>query len=376
MTMRFRWEYLVMAALAALTAWMAIGKRVPVWLGDEQEIAAHVAAVGNNGGAQTIRLNGVLMPVNEVQAVSQLAGRVSELRVRPGDPVRAGEVVATVHASAIVQRQAELEAAAQAARRDLAVQEQRRVSLEQAAAQRRELWKQDLIARRELEQADAALDTARAETELARAHLAQQEAMLAQALAIQSLSQITAPSAGVISRRWVTPGATIAAGSPLVSIANASLMKFAGRTVGRAPPALREGLRAVVSTDENAEGIVSRVIANPAQTEASSDVEIQFNNTTAKLRVGMAASAEITLARAEPRLIVPRSAVFENADGVFVYKLVAGRAVRQAVSLGPKAGDSVIVEQGLNAGDLVIVDQLHLLKPSIRVRALARAPGS
>src|SRR5262245_36290555 len=177
MTMRFRWEFLLVAALAAMTAWMASGKRVPVWLGGEQEIAAHVAAVRLNGGAQTIRLTGVLMPVNEVYAVSQLAGRVVELGVRPGDLVRAGEVVATVHASAIVQRQAELEAALQAARRELAVQEQRRVGAEQAAAQRRELWKQDLIARRELEEAEAALATARAEAELARAHFAQQEAM-------------------------------------------------------------------------------------------------------------------------------------------------------------------------------------------------------
>ena len=99
--------------------------------------------------------------------------------------------------------------------------------------------KQDLIARRDVEQAQAALQTIRAETELARAHLTQQEAMLAQAQKIQSLGQISAPSTGVVTRRWAEPGALIAASSPLVSIASSNLIKFAWRVTSAHAATLR-----------------------------------------------------------------------------------------------------------------------------------------
>ena len=121
------------------------------------------------------------MPVNEVHTVSRLAGRITELRFKVGDSVRAGAVVATIHAGDIAQRQNELEAALRAARKDLSAKESQRASAEKFAEQQSELFKQDLIARQDVEQAQVALQTLRAEAELAGAHLAQQEAMLAQA---------------------------------------------------------------------------------------------------------------------------------------------------------------------------------------------------
>jgi membrane fusion protein (multidrug efflux system) len=371
---RFRWELLLMLALAVLTVWLATGERLPIWLVGEREIPVRVARVTKQSIAETVRMSGVLTAVNEVHAVSQLAGRISELRFKVGDSVRAGAVVATIHASAIAQRQSELEAALRAARKDLSAKESQLASAEKFAAHRQKLFKQDLIARRDMEQALAALQTVRAEAELARAHLAQQEAMLAQALKIQSLSHITAPSAGVVSRRWAEPGAVIAESSPVLSIANGNLMKFSGRISGANAALLREGLSAVVLADESIDGIVSRLISSGEKNDASAEVEIQIKTAVAKFRFGMAAQASITLARASETLRVPQSAIIESAGKHFLYKLAGGRALRQEVKLGAREGNEVVVEQGVSASELVIVDNLHSLKPASRVRAAAGAP--
>jgi RND family efflux transporter MFP subunit len=373
---RFRRELSLMLALGALTVWLAIGERSPFWLAGEQEIPVRVARVTKQAMPATVPMSGVLMPVNEVHAVSQLTGRITELRFKIGDSVRAGAVVATIRGSEIAERQSEAEAAVRAARRDLSAKESQRASAEKFAEQQRELFKQDLIARRDMEQVLAALQTLRAEAELAGAHLAQQEAMLAQASKIRSLSQITAPSSGVVSRRWAEPGAVIAESSPVLSIANGNSLKLAGRVTRAHGALLREGLSAVVLAGEPIDGIVSRVISSDEKNDASGEVEIQFKSAVEKFSFGMAAEAVITLDRAKETLRVPQSSIIKDAGKYFLYKLADGRALRQEVRLGATEGREVVVEQGVSAGDLVIVDNIQSLKPASRVRVAVGTPAN
>ena len=363
-----------MLALAVLTFWLATGERLPIWLVGEREIPVRVAPVTKQSMPETVRMSGVLTAVNEVHAVSQLAGRITELRFKVGDSVRAGAVVATIHANDVAQRQNELEAALRAARKDLSAKESQRASAEKFAEQQGELFEQDLIARRDVEQALATLQTLRAEAELAGAHLAQQEAMLAQALKIQSLSQIIAPSAGVVSRRWAEPGAVIAESSPVLSIANGNMMKLTGRITGANAALLREGLSAVVLAGESIDGIVSRVISSGENIDASAEVEIQLKTAVARFRFGTAADGVITLERTSETLRVPQSAIVASAGRYFLYKFAEGRALRQEVRLGAREGQEVVVEQGVSSSDLVIVDNLQSLKPAGRVRAVVGAP--
>jgi RND family efflux transporter MFP subunit len=198
--------------------------------------------------------------------------------------------------------------------------------------------------------------------------------MLAQALKIQSLGQINAPKRGVVSRRWVEPGAVIAQWSPVVSIASGDLIKFAGRVTGAQSARLREGLHAVVLAGENIDGVVSRVISDETKEALSAEIEIQIKAAAAKFRFGTAAEAVITLARTQDMLRVPRSAIFESAGQPFLYKYADGRAVRQSVRLGASDGDQVVVMEGVKAGDLVIVDKIDLIEPSSRIRPVPGGP--
>ena len=73
---------------------------------------------------------------------------------------------------------------------------------------RAEEWqREDLIARRDLEQANAQADLARAQVRLAQARVAQRQAMLAQRRALERHMRIVAPITGVVVRRWVDVGA-------------------------------------------------------------------------------------------------------------------------------------------------------------------------
>ena len=373
--MRIRWEIIAVLALSACLVWLGTGGRWPVWLGGEEEIAVSVVRVIKRATPVTLRISGMLVPAGERAVVSRLAGRVSELRYQVGQRVSAGAVVATIVAHDLAQRQNELERALAEARKDLQDKEQRLAAADKLVARTRELFKQDLIARIELEQVEAASQTARAQADLAQAQLSQLESMLSQARKIQSLAQITAPIAGVISRRWVEPGATIAESSTIFSIANAGELKFTGRMAGEFPGGVREGLSAKITSaavaDAKLDGKLTRVELRSENGAAISAFEIQIKNSTANFRSGMAADALITLDREQTILLVPRTAILESGGKHYLFKLNAGRAIRQEVKLGAAQEHEIVIEHGVQEGDVAIVDTVSKLKPGSRVRVAA-----
>jgi RND family efflux transporter MFP subunit len=370
----FRWEFSIVLGLASLTVWLVLVGRWPGWLAGEQETVVEVVRVSKSSIPEEIRVTGTVMPVSEVDVVSPFSGRVSELRVKTGDAVRVGAVVGAVYASELAERQDELVGAVKSARKELDEKERQQEEAERFAARVRELFQQDLIARSEMENAVAAEQTARAEIELARARLHQQEAMLTQAQKIQSLSQIPAPNAGVISRVWVRPGSLVGKGNPIVSIASSNPIRVVGRVSGAQAAMLREGLSAVVRLGDGIDGIVSRVVFSQGDDIPSAEVEIAIKTAVTQLRFGAATDAVISLESISPSYRVPRSAVFKCAGSDCVYKISAGRAVRQEVKTSAQDPNGVVIEQGLHEGDLIIADKPDRLKNSSQVRPVGTAP--
>ena len=374
--MHTRWEVVAVLALTVYLVWLGTGGRWPAWLDGDQEIAVKVARVDKRATPITLRVSGFLAPASETAVVSRLAGRVTEVRFQVGQRVTEGMVVATVDAHDIAPRRVEIENSLAAARNELQDKEQKLAAAEKLATRTRELFKQDLIARIEAEQVEAAWQTARAQYDLARAQLAQQESMLAQARKIQSLTQVTAPVDGVISRRWVEPGAVIAQSSRVLSIGHPGALKFSGQMTGEFPDGMREGLSASITgaavAGEKLDGKLTRVERRTENGETISEFEIQITDSTANFRSGMAADAVIALDREETVLLVPRSAVYAIGGKDYLFKLdSAGRAIKQEIKLGAPQNDVIAVEQGVEVSDLVIVGDVSRLKPGNRVRIAA-----
>ena len=377
--MRFRSEFLLILLMAVVTAWLALGgRRLPAWLGGARELPVRVVAVKKRTLAVTIQVSGRILPVRVVHVASRLAGKIKELRCKIGDMVNAGSIVAAIDSTALRQRRRDLETTLTVTRNDLFEQEQRLAAAEETVARRQRLFQQDLIARREVEQARAAAQTAAAQVELARAHLAQQQSMLAQARKLENLGQVTAPISGVIYRRWAEPGATVAESSPILTIADGRLVKFVGRVAGEGSTDLREGLRAVISrgagSGAESEGQIARLVRTEQDREVVTEMEISVQSMAADFPLGTEASALVTLDRVKEILLVPRTAIVEQAGRQFLYKLAGGHAQRQEVETGAWEGKDVTVLQGVRENDIVIVDRLDSVESGTRVRPSMVAP--
>jgi hypothetical protein len=138
------------------------------------------------------------------------------------------------------------------------------------------------------------------------------------------------------------------------------------------PSGLREGLSAQVWSAALGEKKIAGMLTQitPADGNGAA-VEIQIKSEDVAGRGAVVAQGWIVLDQTMQALLVPRAAVGNSSSGTkFLFKLSAGRALRQPVTLGATEGDWVIVQQGLSETDVVIIDNLNSIKPGVRVRAL------
>ena len=351
---------------------------LPVWLGGEKVIAVRATQVRKLVGPQRVEMKGLLAPVRQQDIVAPFAGRISEIRFKSGDAVRAGAIVAIIQSNALAQRGAELEATIGAARKETEAKEEQLRSVESFVAKMRALYERDLIARRELEEAQSAVDAARAQLDFGRAQLAQQEAMLAQLRTVQGLSRLSAPFSGVVSRLLAKAGTTVAESTPIVTVADVSTLSLAARIVGLSAGAIRAGLPAEVFNADlpghTWSGTVVRIDEVKGDATPSFEVEIQISAPTHLAR-GMTVEAAVLYENQPAVLGLPRSSVLSMKGKHFVYKIEGAKAWLREVTLGVEQGNEVEIKTGLADGDIVVndppanMDSGHRVKPLIALES-------
>ena len=340
--------------------------------GADMEIPVRIAQARRISLPLKMKLSGALLPVSQAAVISRLAGKVTEVRFKAGDFVRAGTVVATIHASGLEQRLGRIEAGVGAAGADLQSRQDELAAMEKRLAKDRELLRRDLIARRDVEQTDVEVKTSRAQSELARAQLAQQEAMLAQVRALQDLTRLTAPISGEVGAVLIAPGAAVEEGGAIISLVGLESLKLIARVSGADLPGLRPGAKAQISTaslpGKVLDGKIIRLAPARNDSETMTEIEVHVNNRQNYLRPGMTVEASIDLDTLEDFLLVPRSAVMAQDESSYIYKVTGGRAVRHKIVIGQERGEEVAIVRGLKEGEWVVADSLSAIEPGTRVR--------
>ncbi|WP_431267215.1 efflux RND transporter periplasmic adaptor subunit [Dankookia sp. P2] len=104
---------------------------------------------------------------------------------------------------------------------------------------------------------------------------------------------------------------------------------------------------------------------------ASGTVQLKaaFPNQDDALWPGQLVSARLLLETRRDAVTIPAAAVQRGQEGPFAYVLKPDQTVElRKLRLGPQAGGSAVVEEGLAAGDQVVTDGLYRLRPGARVK--------
>ncbi len=159
---------------------------------------------------------GVLVPRQSAVVAAAASGRLEAVWVRPGDRLRQGAPIARLDAASLGRELDQARASlgeAQAAERqaglalaDAESRQKRRLSIPESFS------KEDLAqAEIQKQQAEAALESSRARVTGQRARVRQMEIAVGE-------SEIRAPFDGTVAERYLDPGATVGAGTPIVRL--------------------------------------------------------------------------------------------------------------------------------------------------------------
>ena len=103
-------------------------------------------------------------------------------------------------------------------------------------------------------------------------------------------------------------------------------------------------------------GIVKNIGLEADSSNRTFPVEILVDNKERQLRAGMLARATFTKSVDQDQIVIPRHTVLERDQGRVVYVFEDGKAFRRDITIGLSQLDQVQVVQGLNKGELIVVE--------------------
>lgn len=305
------------------------------------------------------------LDADTADAAAFYGGRIIAVRVRVGDTVAAGDVVAELDPIDAREQiaQARAQARAAAAERNRAKVERDAAAAEVARLE--PLAQQQLISALEIDRQRAKANALAAAVETASAGESEAHARvkLLEKRIVESV--VKAPFAGRIAERFVDPGAVVAAGARLVRVVATSPLRIRFEVPGSDVGRVREGTKLAVVTQASASAgavtaTVSGIASEVSRERRVAAVEAEIQAPPPSWLPGMYAEAIVDLRTLEGATIVPAVAVLSRlqADGkVAVGVLVAGKGVARWVPVREVAreADRVAVEGALQPGDEVLV---------------------
>lgn len=286
----------------------------------------------------------------EVRVGAQLSGIVEKLNVVVGSRVRKGDVIAKIDASGLNAR---LEQARAQVR--VLEQEVRRAGIELERS--RQLDRDRLVARTEVEDRELALADARARLDKARRDAAVVETDLAYAVIRSPISgtvaSVTTQEGETVASAFNAPTfATVIEDGALELIALVDETDIGGVRVG-APATFTVEAYPAREYAARVERIAPKgtIISGVVNFEVMARIEAP----DAALRPDMTANVAIRSAEREA-LVVPDRAIVRDDAGRYVYVEQAGQPVRREISVGSRQAGFTEIRAGLKAGERVLTN--------------------
>jgi HlyD family secretion protein len=304
---------LLMLVLAAGAGWW--------WTSARKDVAPtfRTAKIEKGPITATVSSTGTVNPVTSVQVGSQVSGQIKELFVDFNSPVKQGQLIARIDPETFQYRVRQAEADVEAARSAVGRAQVSLINAERDLKRSRELVERNFVSPAELDRAQSTYDLAAAEVRTAQAVVQQRNAQLATARVDLSRTEIKAPVDGVVIKRSVDVGQTVAASlqAPELFVIAKDLRDMQVETsideadVGR----IQVGQRATFNVDAFpgrpfvGEVRTVRKAAQNVQNVVTYIAIVSANNERGELLPGMTANVRITTDSRESVLKVPNSAL-------------------------------------------------------------------
>lgn len=324
---------------------------------NKKKNAAKTAIVAQGSGAVSVRTsvvkkdpidldfsaNGTFAANQELNFLSENAGRVTKIYVEEGDKVSKGQVLARIDAEIINTDKETAEATLQNAIRD--------------EARYASSFKTGGVTQQQLDQAKLAVENARLRLQGAQRRV--------------SDANIKSPINGIVNKRYIEVGAFVTAqGTQLFELVDVSRLKLKVSVNESQVANLNNGdevqIKSNVFPADDYKGKIS-FIASKADASLNFPIEIQVeNNKKNTIKAGMYGTAIFKFPKQAPALTIPRGSFVGSVSSNQIFVLENGKTARiRKVIAGRILGENVEIIDGLKEGETVITSgQINLVDGS------------
>jgi RND family efflux transporter MFP subunit len=353
-----RLKYPLLLALAAcILAFCGCAEEVSSATAKPVEKPVEVNGVHPHRGevSRFINLPGEVRPLYEVTLFAKVDGYLDKLTVDKGDSVKAGDLIADIDVpelrANLVKYKAELE---------LAQAEFKQISEASAA---------------DSEAAKNRLAVASGKLAVAKGNVQYTESML-------KYARVVAPFSGIITKRYVDPGAYIpvpnAASTPeaaaIVNLTDFKTVRLQVAVPETEATRVKIGQSIRWTADdfpgEHFDGTVTRAYWALDKATKTMLTETQMANPGMKLQPGMLVNARVGIEKKSDALLLPSEALVKEKTNSFIFIFNDGKIKKAPVEVGFNDGTNVEIVSGIKPADLAIVPGQQTLRDGQLVKVM------
>lgn len=295
-----------------------------------------------------LNLPGEVHPLYQVTLFAKVDGYLDTLTVDKGDSVKAGDLIADIEVPEL--RANKIKYAAEV---ELAQEEFRQIS--------------EATTNNPVNAPPEEKEAAKNRIALAKGRLAVAQGNLNYVESMLKYARITAPFDGLITKRYVDPGAYIPVPNAADTPAAAAIVNLTDLQTLRLQVAVPETEASHIhvgqpirwTTDDfpgqNFDGTVTRAYWALDEATRTMLTEDQMENPGMKLLPGMLVNARISIEKKQNVLLVPVAALDQEKENSFVFVFDSGQARKVPFQAGFNDGTNVEIVSGINPGDWVIL---------------------
>ncbi len=322
---------------------------------------------------EELLLTGSLKPKEVVDVNPKGTGRIERIHFLVGDSIGAGELVAEMEDDELEQQVKRSEASYAVSEANISARKAELANTKADLDRAKLLFDEELLSPQEYQQSQTSLEVMEAQLQLAQAQAQQAFAELSEFRIRLAQAKIHAPMSGVVSARYVDPGALVAPNNPILQIVNLATMVTQGNVPERNVGKLRLGNDTEVFVDaipgQDFRGRVARIAPVLDAATRSAIIEIDIDNPELVLKAEMFARITLDLGTMRAATLIPRDGLVYRGQqpGVFIVEEQTQRPIFRSIETGLTREDQVEVLANLDPGTRIVGRGATMLRDGDRI---------
>lgn len=292
-----------------------------------------------------LTFNGDVLPIQQAYIFSKVNGTLERIYADMGEPVKQGKLLAIIDSTEYAQQVLQTSA----------TYENAQTSFERM----KKLFEQNLVAKQDYDNAVAAFTVAKANYETAKTKL--------------GYCRITAPFSGIITRRFLDPGAVVTStNATLFTLMDLDWVKIIISVPEKNVSSLGNVKSAEILVDalpgKVFSGKVSRLSQAIDLTTRTMPVEVDVENASHFLKPGMFATVNLLVDEHENAVVLPVQTLLSDEGGRFVFIVDSSEAKKVYVKAGWEINNRMEILDGLNGEEQVVESGQQQLRDGVQVK--------